>query len=86
MSRSSKNLPRDANQRAKAIVDLSVAEPDDAVRSYLSAIGRKGGKKGGKARAKMLSDERRSQIASLGGLAKAERAAKKIVAKEDSSH
>jgi hypothetical protein len=66
MRRSSKKLPRDTNQRAAEIVRLSTEEPiqNETVTAYLSAIGRKGGLKGGKARAKKLTEERKSEIAS----------------------
>jgi hypothetical protein len=72
MRRSSKKLPLDPNQRAAEIVRIST---EDAalnpfafdivpIRDYLAAIGRKGGLKGGKARAARLSQKRRSAIAS----------------------
>jgi hypothetical protein len=60
--------PRDANQLAKAIVDIATGESDkedtivekdpDAV-----ALGRRGGLKGGRARARKLTPEQRSEIA-----------------------
>ncbi len=64
MRRSSK-LPKDPNQLAAEIVRLSTegAEPS-SVKEYLAQIGRKGGLEGGKARAKKLSAEERSKIAS----------------------
>jgi hypothetical protein len=68
-----KKLSNDVNQRAAAIVNLSVGEPDERIESikeYLARIGRKGGLKGGPARAKKLSAKRRSEIASAGGSAK----------------
>lgn len=64
--------PRDANQLAKIIVDLSVGEEqepafkqavDDGKNPAAVALGRKGGLKGGKARAKSLSAARRKEIA-----------------------
>ena len=61
MTRSS-NLPTDSNQRAAAIVQLSTAE-QPSISAYLSTIGRKGGLKGGKARAANLSAKRRRAIA-----------------------
>lgn len=69
-NRSSKpKRPRDTNQLAKQIVDLStgVAE-DDGLQTAgkdpaAVALGRKGGLKGGKARALKLSAERRREIA-----------------------
>ncbi len=45
----------------------------ESVKEYLARIGRKGGLKGGPARAKKLGAKRRSAIASLGGLAKAQK-------------
>lgn len=57
MRRSSKPLPKDPNQLAHAIVRLSTEEPEEqpaeksAISKYLAEIGRKGGLKGGKARA-----------------------------------
>ena len=62
--------PRDANQLAKSIVDIATGEQDDASIAVASGknpaaveLGRLGGKKGGKARAKKLSSERRAEIA-----------------------
>ncbi|MSR60580.1 MAG: hypothetical protein EXS05_23550 [Planctomycetaceae bacterium] len=71
-NRSSKppKRPRDMNQLAKAIVDISIGEapPDDAPvddgkNPAAVALGRLGGLKGGKARAKKLSKKRLSEIA-----------------------
>jgi len=68
----SRKLPKDANQLAAEIVRLSTEEPDlqnankparSPISEYLSTIGRKGGLKGGKARAKKLSRKQRSEIA-----------------------
>ncbi len=61
--RSSSNLPKDANQRAAAIVQMSTDEPSESIKDYLARIGRKGGLKGGKARARKLSARKRSEIA-----------------------
>ena len=60
--------PRDTNQLAKAIVDLSTgnaAEPDAPDNKDPAAVarGRLGGLKGGAARAKSLSPRKRRQIA-----------------------
>jgi len=71
MRRSSKKLPTDPNQLAAEIVRLSTEESEasrsvsipSAIAAYLSKIGRKGGLKGGKARAKALSAEKRTAIA-----------------------
>lgn len=70
MRRSSKPLPKDPNKRAYEIVRLSTEEPDEkqqeeksAISKYLSEIGRRGGLKGGKARAEKLSSKKRKMIA-----------------------
>lgn len=64
MRRSSKKLPEDPNQRAAEIVRLSTEESEPTtITEYLSNIGRKGGLKGGKVRAKRLSAQRRREIA-----------------------
>lgn len=60
--------PRDTNQLAKFIVDLATGEAelpktDDGKDPAAVALGRKGGLKGGKARAEKLSDSRRAEIA-----------------------
>jgi hypothetical protein len=64
MRRSSK-LPNDPNQRAAEIVRLSTEEPEQtqSVTDYLASIGRKGGLKGGKARAQTLPAHKRKAIA-----------------------
>ena len=59
--------PRDTNQLAKSIVDLSTGQaeevdPDQGKDPAAVALGRKGGLKGGKARAEKLSPERLSEI------------------------
>lgn len=68
--RSIKKRPRDANQLAKAIVDEAVgeAQEDEALdepqkNQAAVELGRLGGLKGGKARAKKLTAEERSAIA-----------------------
>lgn len=59
--------PRDPNQLAKLIVDMTTGElPNDSVmppESPKAIVGRKGGLKGGKARAKKLSAAKRKAIA-----------------------
>lgn len=64
--------PRDTNQLAKYIVDLSVGEVEDSKEEdhhtkhknkAAVELGRLGGLKGGKARAEKLSPEKRSEIA-----------------------
>ncbi|MPZ75103.1 MAG: hypothetical protein GEU77_01105 [Deltaproteobacteria bacterium] len=74
MNRSRKGKPpKDANQLATEIVRPSTEEPakespeEQSKRSpiseYLAEIGRKGGLKGGRARAKKLSKKQRLEIA-----------------------
>ncbi len=60
--------PRDANQLAKSIVDLTTGEteeenPDAGKDPAAVALGRKGGLKGGKARAAKMTKEERSEAA-----------------------
>lgn len=62
-------LPKDTNQRAVTIAQMATGEIEapkeetDLLKLAASAMGRKGGKKGGLARAKVLSAKRRSEIA-----------------------
>lgn len=64
-----KKRPRDANQLAKFIVDIASGEVEDRTESTTdkdpAAVerGKKGGKKGGRARAAKLSPEKRREIA-----------------------
>lgn len=68
MKRSSKT-PKDQNQRAKSIVDQATAEnPEppltpDGKNAAAVLLGRMGGRKGGPARKKALTPERRAEIA-----------------------
>lgn len=60
--------PRDTNQLAKFIVDiasgdLELPKTDDGKDPAAVALGRKGGLKGGKARAAALTPERKAEIA-----------------------
>jgi len=57
--------PRDPNQLAKLIVDIATGESGDTVSESKRnpSQKRKGGLRGGKARAKRLSKERRHTIA-----------------------
>lgn len=62
--------PRDTNQLAKNIVDIATGEVKDIknetkeeIKSAAALLGRKGGLKGGLARANALTSKRRSQIA-----------------------
>lgn len=61
-------MPRDPNQLAKMIVDMTLGEdepePPERVKDAASVeLGRMGGLIGGKRRAAKLSPERRSEIA-----------------------
>jgi len=67
--------PRDANQLARHIVALSVGDveedsPDKGKDPAAVALGRKGGLKGGKARAASLTPEQRSDIAKIAATAR----------------
>jgi hypothetical protein len=61
--------PRDPNQLAKLIADIATGEVEDRIVTEdgrdLAAVllGRRGGLKGGRARANSLSPERRAEIA-----------------------
>jgi hypothetical protein len=61
------NRPTDPNQLAKKIIGLATGEETETNTREKDpaavALGRRGGLKGGKARAEKLSDERRSEIA-----------------------
>lgn len=62
-----KKHPTDLNKLAKSIVDFATdenpPEEDSKKNPHAVALGRLGGKKGGKARAKKLTKEQRSEIA-----------------------
>lgn len=64
-----KKLPKDTNQKAKSVVALATGEDTveattaDGKNAAAVALGRKGGKKGGPARAKALTAKRRKEIA-----------------------
>jgi len=65
----SRKRPRDLNQLAKSIVDEATGQteplPEDTRDPLAVELGRRGGLKGGKARAAKLSPERRSEIARI---------------------
>jgi len=65
MRRSSKPLPKDPNKLAYQIMRISTEEPEEKspISKYLSEIGKRGGLKGGPARAKKLSSKKRTEIA-----------------------
>ena len=59
--------PRDTNQLAKSIVDLSTGQaeekdPNEGKDPAAVSLGRKGGLKGGRARADSLTSEQRSEM------------------------
>lgn len=59
--------PRDSNQLAKLIADLATGEKTDPLPTHEKdpaavALGRKGGLKGGRARAESLTPKERSEI------------------------
>jgi len=66
-----RKLPRDPNQRAKSVVDIATGddekcppESQDSQKDQAAVnLGRRGGQKGGRARAKKLTAEERSEIA-----------------------
>jgi hypothetical protein len=64
----SRKRPRDPNQLGKLIVDLATGDIDDDPQDVRKdpaavALGRKGGLKGGKARAAKMTPEQRSEMA-----------------------
>jgi hypothetical protein len=69
MSKTRPPRPRDMNQLAKRIVDLSVGEETEEQpiepekNPHAVALGRLGGQRGGKARAERLTAAKRSEIA-----------------------
>jgi len=58
-----KKLPRDVNARAFAIGELATGNAEASKESPKAAAGRKGGKKGGNARAARLTASQRKAIA-----------------------
>ena len=61
-------MPTDVNQHGKATVDIAaglveIPDPDEGKDAAAVARGRKGGQKGGAARASKLTAEQRSDIA-----------------------
>jgi hypothetical protein len=68
MPNRSRKRPRDPNQLGKLIVDLATGEaeeiPEDSGKDPAAvALGRKGGLKGGKARAESMTPKQRSEAA-----------------------
>lgn len=62
--------PRDVSQLAKMMVDIASGEVREGAESPVSNKKHVGGKKGGMARAKVLSQGDRSEIARLGAMAR----------------
>lgn len=62
-----KALPKDTNKKAKSVVDMATGNDEettlDGKNAAAVALGRKGGLKGGKARAAALTKKRRVEIA-----------------------
>jgi hypothetical protein len=68
MPERSRKRPTDANELGKRIVDLATgeateADPDEGKDPAAVALGRRGGLKGGKARADRMTPEERSEAA-----------------------
>jgi len=62
----SRKRPRDPNELGKLVVDLATGEktePDEGKDPAAVALGRKGGLKGGKARAAKMTSAERSELA-----------------------
>ena len=64
----SRKRPRDPNQLAKLVVDIATGEAEDAPSAdernpAAVELGRKGGLKGGKARAEKMTPKQRSEAA-----------------------
>lgn len=62
--------PRDANQLAKFITDIATGKEKPEILADKESVPDKVGKKGGKARAKALNPEQRSEIASVAATAR----------------
>jgi len=76
MSTKQPKRPRDPNQLAKFVVDVASGQVDDREPTpeeqgkdpTAAALGRRGGQKGGRARADNLAPERRAEIARAAAL------------------
>ncbi len=62
--------PRDPNQLAKLMIDIASGEVEEAEATVTEKRASTAGKKGGPARAKALTPEQRSEIASLAAQAR----------------
>ncbi len=74
----SRKRPRDPNQLGKLIVDLATGDaeelnPDEGKNLAAVELGRKGGLKGGRARAEKMTPRQRSEAASRAAKARWER-------------
>jgi hypothetical protein len=73
--------PTDVNQLARQLVELTTGEREeptpDEVSRVMAALGRKGGKIGGKRRMETMTDEERSSIALKAAQARWKNAKKK---------
>lgn len=70
-----KKRPVDVNQRAVLIAKIATGEIEDTPdlkgkNPHAVALGKLGGKKGGKARAAILSDKRKTEIAKKAAVAR----------------
>ena len=79
MPERTRKRPRDLNRLAVSIVEAATegeftAEDFEGKNPAAVMLGRLGGKKGGKARAKKLSPKRRSEIAKMAAIARWSRA------------
>lgn len=68
MPERSRKRPKDTNQLAKLVVDIATGEVDDTAEdtgknAAAVELGRKGGLKGGKARAENMTPKQRSEAA-----------------------
>lgn len=63
MAKQPKKLPADMNRRAHAIGDIATGQAEAPSESAKAAAGRKGGLKGGKARAASMTSAELSDIA-----------------------
>lgn len=62
--------PRDPNELAKLMVDLATGEASEAAETTFTKRASKAGAKGGPARAKALTPQQRSEIATLAASAR----------------
>lgn len=70
MTEKTPKRPRDPNQLAKLMVDIATGEANTPELTETEERASKAGKKGGPARAKALTPEQRSEIATLAAQAR----------------